>query len=436
MEIKSINKIEYLLTRHLGIARLIPSSNRISCVLFLIDGVVINAAYVLSTGTLLSGYAIYLGASDFITGLINNSSNFSTILSILSFFIFERLQRKKKTLLIMNFVSRFFISLIIVLPLLSDSPGMAIPVLCILVIFSDVLWGIYRVGWLVWMMDNVAEDYRSSYIYLRTLMIRIVMSAVSLIAGFILDYYDKGYMGFFIIISASFILSIFDIFILNKIGEEPDIPIKKNRINLRKFFEPFSSIKYRNFLIFSFFIYFFYTLSTAFTPVYLVKYLGFNYKTISIANVLSIVVMLITGIFWRRLENKKGTGYAVRSVVWVIAAELLVLSMVSRTTPFLIYAFPILTGAGMGGFAVFVMSVRYNLMPENGKTIYEGWFFFSYGLGMLLATFAGGALLEVLAGMEARVPSISRFQLLYLVSFAALLVIGVVKLVSALKQRS
>ncbi len=45
--------------------------NRKNQLLFLLDAVLINGAYTITTGTLLSGYAIYLGTCDFLNSLMN-----------------------------------------------------------------------------------------------------------------------------------------------------------------------------------------------------------------------------------------------------------------------------------------------------------------------------------------------------------------------------
>ena len=50
--------------------------------LFILDGIMVNIAVILSSGVFLSGYLVYLGGSDFLIGLLNFSMNWAAILEI------------------------------------------------------------------------------------------------------------------------------------------------------------------------------------------------------------------------------------------------------------------------------------------------------------------------------------------------------------------
>lgn len=78
------------------IGTIFKGPNGKSQLLFLLDAIIINAAFVLTTGVVLSGYVIHLGAGDFLTALLNNTANYTTILCLFSFIIFERMAKRKK----------------------------------------------------------------------------------------------------------------------------------------------------------------------------------------------------------------------------------------------------------------------------------------------------------------------------------------------------
>jgi hypothetical protein len=376
---------------------------------------------------MISGYSMQLGASDFITALINNSANFTTIFSIFSFLIFERLTHRKKTLLTMNFISRSLIFLVIVLPVISHKKGIVTSLLCILVITSDTVWGIYRVGWLVWMIQIIQEKSRSDFIYFRAFLIRIFSAIIAVIAGFILDYYGKSYIGFVIIFSASYILSITDLVILKQIEDVEFCAIRDADSKKSGFFKPVGNPDYRNFILFIVLFYLTYTISTCFTPVFLLKYLKFGYKYVSIANMISMITAIISNKIWSSLENRKGINYVITMTSYLAVCELLILSFLSRNTAFLLIISSVVSGMGMGGFSVSTMTYRYKIMPVSERTLYEGWYYFSSGIGMLLAPFIGKFLLGYLAGF----PGVGRewnvFRVLYAISTVAMLVLLVAK---------
>ena len=160
--------------------------------LFLVDSLLINGAYLITGRIYLSGYAIFLGAGDFLTALLNSTANYATLLSIVSFFIFERMANRKKLLLALNFLSRTFMAMIAIVPLVfPDTPARLI-FLTLFVILSEVTWGIYRIGWAVWMMTMIQRKAKSKYIYSEHFTRRIFMWWY-IARGFFTDLWDKSY---------------------------------------------------------------------------------------------------------------------------------------------------------------------------------------------------------------------------------------------------
>ena len=400
-----------------SIKRLCSGENRKSQLLFLLDGVVINGAYVITTGTILSGYAIYLGAGDFLTTILNNSTNYATILSLLSFVIFERMAKRKKTLLLLNFISRLLICSTVLLPLIFHSKNFIFVLLTVMIIVSESIWGIYRVGWLVWMMEVVPKESKSQYIYMRTFLLRLFMSIIAVISGFVLDIFNKGYIGFLVVFSFSFALSLLDLGILKKVKDTECVVSKDEKVSFRMFSQPILHKEYRNFLFFTLFFYLGVTMATSFTPIYLIRYLKLDYKFISTINVISQMVMVVSSIYWAKVEKKSGFKYVMGISGIIAIGELLVLSFLQRNTYYLLYLSTIISGIGMGGFAVSTFTYRYELMPRTGRTIYEGWYYFAYGLGMLIAPFSGKLLMECLPVFTNTIYKNSNIQLLYLVAF-------------------
>ena len=390
--------------------------------LFLLDGIVINAAYVFTTGVMISGYAIYLGASDFVVALLNNSCNYATILSVFAFFVFERASDRKKTLLALNFASRSLVFLIILLPLIYNG-DLKFILLCAMVILSDVIWGIYRVGWLIWMIDIVPDRSRNQYIYFRMFFVRIFVCIATILGGFILDFFNKEYLGFFIIYIIAFLLSLTDVYILKKINEGEYKNVKDKVLNLQNFFQPVKSGEYIKFLLFCCFFYLIYTMSTSFSSVYMIKYMNFSYIYITAANAIALLVMIASNRVWGRIESKKGVKFVLSVTTSFLATELLILSFLNRGTAFLLIFSSIISGIGMGGFGVSTMTYRYEVMPKDKKIVFESWFYFFYGSGMLLAPFIGKVFLQQISFINNIISRYSAFQILYLISFIFMLLL-------------
>lgn len=390
--------------------------------LFLLDSLVINGAYLLTGGIFLSGYAIFLGAGDFLTALLNSGANYATILSLLSFFLFEKKTKRKHLLLTLNFLSRTLMAAIAVLPLVISDSHIRLVLLAVLVISSEVIWGIYRIGWTVWMMSTVPKETKSDYIYSRTFYTRIFMSLVSLASGFLLDLFNKSYMGFLILFIISYLFSLSDIVVLSKI-EDPEYKIsKKSKINMKNFFEPVHSSEYKRFLMFIFLFYLGFTMASSFTPSYMIRYLNLDYKYISIFNVLSQVVMISTNLYWVRIEKAKGYSYTICTSAFFTLCPSLIMFFVTKSTWPLLFLSNIFAGIGAGGFTS-IFTYRYEIMPVDNRTIYEGWYYFALGLSVLLAPFLGQFIINSIPSFTNALIRNSQIQLLNLISFASVSVV-------------
>ena len=60
---------------------------RKSQILFILDGILINAAVTITNNVFLSGYMVTLKADDFLVGILNSSPTWSLLISLFSFLI-------------------------------------------------------------------------------------------------------------------------------------------------------------------------------------------------------------------------------------------------------------------------------------------------------------------------------------------------------------
>lgn len=384
--------------------------------LFLLDSLLINGAYLLTGSIYLSGYAILLGAGDFLTALLNSTANYATILSIFSYFLFERKTNRKRLLLALNFLSRTLMAAIAVLPLIFPDAKTRLVLLTVLVISSEVVWGIYRIGWTVWMMTTVPKETKSDYIYTRTFYTRIIMSVVSLSAGFLLDLSNKSYIGYLFLFIISYLLSLSDIVVLNKIDDPGYKVSDPSQMNKNTFLEPVRVKDYRRFLSFVFLFYLGFTMASSFTPSYMIRYLNIDFKHISTFNVLTQVAMILTNRYWSRIEKHKGYTFTICTSAFFTISPALMMVFVTKNTWPLLFISNILAGIGAGGFTS-LFTYRYEIMPTNNRTIYEGWYYLALGFSVLLAPFLGQFVINLIPVFTNAFIQNSQIQILNLVSF-------------------
>ena len=367
---------------------------------FILDGILINAATMLTTGMFLSGYFIYLGASDFLIGILNNAGAWALILSLFSFIIYERMESRKRLLISLNIISRMLLCSIVYLPIFLPSHQVVIKIASVMVILGNLLWGIYSTGIIVWMINLLPHNRRNNYIYVRMFYLRISFTLTTIIAGRLLDIFNKSYMGFVVIYSISLLISLVDAYILSKTYEPPNKIAKKKRVDAKRFTEPVRGKEFGIYLIFVFFFYLSTTLSSSFTSLYQIKYLGLDYSFISIINVLSYLMMIGCTRFWGRMEEKLGIGLMLGITGLFIMLEFFVYSFINKETVRLLYLASILAGIGNSGFNVGIATHRYNLTPDENKTIYEGWFGAIYGISTMIGPIIGNYMKTNIFTME------------------------------------
>ena len=406
------------------ISRILSDESKKTRLMFIIDGALINAALVLTAGIFLSGYIVFLEGSDFLVGLLNNSLTWASVAALFSFLIFERMKHRKKFLLAMLAASRLLVCSSIFLPLIFGKGPVTLAILTTMVIMGNVLWGVYAIGSSVWMMSSFSKESRNEFVYKRVFWIRISFTLFTIIMGFVLDWSGKSYTGFLIVFLTSMVLSLADAFVLFNIKEPVNIISDNTRFNPALFFEPLTRKSYRNFLIFIFLFFSSLTISSSFTPLYLIRYLKFDYKFISVINVITYVFMILCTGLWSKLESKKGLMFVFKITGLIAIMEFLIYGFLKNDTYFLLYLAPVFSGVGYSGFNVTIFNHRYELMPESNRTIYEGWFGAVLGFSMLVSPVIGNFVMNKLPVIQNTLFQYSKFQFMYIISF--ILAAGVV----------
>ena len=417
----------YTLKRIPHLSSILKDENKKTRLFFILDGVLINAALVLTSGIFLSGYIVFLGASDFLVGLLNNSLTWASVAALFSFLIYEKMERRKKFLLTLLVVSRLMVCSVIFLPLILGKGPVTLTILTVMVILGNILWGVYTIGSSVWMMSSFPKETRNEFIYKRIFWLRISFTLFTIIMGFILDWSGKSYIGFLVVFITSLVLSLADVVILFNIKEPVNKITRNFRFNPNVFFEPFTRRDYRRFLIFIFMFYCSLTISSSFSPLYLIRYLKFDYKFISAINVITYLFMILCTSLWSRFESKKGLIFVFKITGLIAIIEYLIYGFLTRDTYFLLYLAPVFSGIGYSGFNIAILNYRYELMPENNRTIYEGWFGAVMGLSMLVSPVIGNFIMNRLPVLQNGLFQYSRFQFMYIISFV--LSAGVILLV-------
>ena len=162
--------------------------------LSIVEGAFARVFMACTTGTVLTGFALWLGASPFDIGLLTALPAFAGLAQLLAPYFTERSGQRKP--LIMSTVSgqRLLWLPVALLPFLALPPAGRVALLLLLVTVSAMLGALGGVPWLSWMGDLVPKDMRGRYFGARNLVLGAVALVMAPLLGVFLDLW-KGLDG-------------------------------------------------------------------------------------------------------------------------------------------------------------------------------------------------------------------------------------------------
>ena len=391
---------------------------------FIIEGVLINSALVLSTGAFLTGFFVELNANDFIVGFVGTANIWAPVTALFSCYIYAKLKKTKRFLILSNILSRILLCGIVFLPVISPNSAGLAELAMIIVIVGNILWSIYCVGANIWMMTSVSRTDRTEFIYKRMLWLRISYTLTSLIMGFVLDRFTDRLLGFILVFMLSFLLSIMDIVVLIKIPYGDTESKGVNTMVPTLLLAPFRHREYRRFLLFTLLYYLIVYTSFSFSNLYLLRYLEFPYIYLSIVYTVFYVAQIFSALLWRAIEKKKGAMFVFRCSALSLLVELFLYTFLMGRYAIIPLTAAIFAGFGTGGLNIIMFTYRYDIMPEDNSTNFETWFMVIQGLAIMLGPIIGGIVRPMLSPFSIGSLQLSEFQQMYFLSavMAALMI--------------
>lgn len=400
--------------------------------LFIAESMLINSANVITTGVFLTGLLVMMHASNLMVGLVTSSGTWSLMLSLASSVVVERMRRKKALLTWVLAAFRLLTTLPVFLPAFLGFGLPSAAAAAAMMVAGNAVFSLFNTGFPVFFMASLPREGRGAYIYNRMMYLRIAYTVTSVAGGLLLDMLHKSYLGFIIVFSLGLAIGIADVIVFTMIKGEPGEESQAVSGIAKRLFEPFTKGKYLRFLVFTFVYFLFFSLASSYTSLYQVKYLNLSYAFITAYNTCIYVLMIFMTRIWARREEKRGSISVLVLTSFLLPMDFLVYSFLTTSTLWLLPFSVLFNGLASSGLWACIMPYRYSLMPEEGRTVYEGWYGFIYGAANLMGAFAGGYLQKLLPEIHTSFMTFSVFQLIYLA--AGLLSIATV-LVFWLKAR-
>ncbi len=345
-----------------------------------------------TSGSVLTGYALYLGATPFEIGLISSVPLLGQLVSPLMAWLAGLLGRRKPLTLVMAFLGRVIWFPVLALPALLPTENRPI-LLLVVIALSGMFNSSAAVLWVSWMGDVIPAKERGQYIGFRNGFLGVIGMLASLAAGAFIDRFNSP-VDFQTVLGIATVLGAISALMLSGHTEPRTL---QARLNLKTtWIEPFTDPNFRRVLLFSSYWTFSVLIATPFVIPYLLNQLQMSYTQIATLGVIGAVSALLFGPIWGRIADRTGSK-PVLVFNTIVAGTLLPATWMLATPGWL---WPIWISAVVDAFVnTSTGQASFNLLlsssPQSSRTSFVAVFFAITGL----VGFLGGLLSGWLFGL-------------------------------------
>jgi len=398
---------------------------------FILQAVFATIFSLLTGGVFLSGFAIYLGASDEVVSYLNLTPTICGVFLVIGGIFMENVHSKKKAVIALTIFSKLFICIVITIPLFVPENYRQQVLLAVLIV-AYILQALNGLIINKWFISIVPTNIRGRYFALRQAFAVSVNVAFPLVTGWFMDTVQDKYIGFVVLYSLGLLAMAVEVFAFGNIDEPAVDSIEKKKIKITDIIRlPLQNREFCLYCINLFIFYVFLYFSYSFMNVYLIRYLKLSYIVINLINMLSAILQILMLRFWGKLSDKCGHQFVMNACIWFFAGETFLWAIASKSI--IIFFIPficIFSAAGNSGFAIGVFNRRYMIIPEKGRTIYDGFFSAVLGIALLVAPIAGGIFKSIFAENSFIKSNIEfgEFRLLFMITGVGIIALQVFNL--------
>jgi MFS family permease len=372
------------------------------------DGLATHALVTLTGGVFLVAYALELGASNAVIGLIAAIPPLAELLQIPGVGIIERARNRRIVAMVTSLVARFFWIPIALIPLIAG-PRTGIPILVACLAVYSALSAIKHCSWKSWMRDLIPSEILGLFFSRRMALSFALGIVLSLGAGFFLDFlrYDSsinpllGYSALFLIGNA---FGLIGTYFLAK-TPEPKMTAGSGLPLRRLLSEPFADRNFRNLLIFLCIWSFAINLAAPFFTVYLLHRLSIDLTMVIALSILSQACSILSFSFWGGLADRYSNKSILRLagplfIICLLAWPFAGMPGIHALTFPLLVVIHILMGISTAGVTLASSTISLKLAPKGTATSYLASISIFSSLTAGFAPILGGFLVDYLSRCE------------------------------------
>ncbi len=373
------------------------------------DGVASQAMGILTGGAFLVAFAVKLGASNLVIGLLAAIGPLAQLLQLPSIFIVEKIRNRRLITVVAAALSRLCWLVIALSPFIFPAK-IAITILLVLLAAVSAFGAVSGCSWNSWMRDIIPENVMGSFFSKRMRIATGVGIALSIIAALYLDFWKKQFAshelaGYSILFFIGFVAGILGVFFLAK-TPEIRMPRVQERAKIFKLLSlPFKDENFRKLIAFMCSWNFAVNLAGPFFMVYMLKRLGLSMSFIIalsiVSQVMNFLFLKIWGKYTDRFSNKSvlaisGPLFMISILAWTFTT---MPEKYFLTIPLLILIHIVM---GLSSAGVFLASgnISLKLAPKGQATAYLATNTIMNSIAAGIAPILGGMFADFFAGRE------------------------------------
>lgn len=373
------------------------------------DGVASQSMAIFTGGAFLIAFAVKLGASNFVIGLLAAVGPLAQLLQLPSILLVERLRNRRAIAVISAGIGRLFWLPIILIPFVFNE-NIRVPILLVSLGLSSALAAVSSCSWNSWMRDLIPQNILGAFFSRRMRISTGVGIVLSFLAAFYVDNWKKLFaeyelQGYSILFLAGLAAGMLGIYFLSRIPEKRMAQTGDKPSLLRLFGRPFRDENFRKLITFLCSWNFAVNLAGPFFMVYMLRRLGLSMSLIIglgiVSQVMNFAFLRIWGKFTDLYSNKSvlaisGPLFIFSILAWVFTT---MPEKYFLTVPLLILIH-ILMGLSSAGVSLATGNISLKLAPEGQATAYLATSSVFGSLAAGIAPILGGKFADFFAGRE------------------------------------
>lgn len=366
---------------------------------FILEACTGTISYTMTTGVFMTGLALYLGASDYLAGILASVQMLMNSVQIPAAFVVERVKHKKRYLSITYFMFRVMLSSCILIPLILPK-SLWVPAFVTLNVLGFLSNSLGQPGFNDWMFDLVPLSIRGVFAARREARCQLLSVIFSLTMGVVVDALGQGYGAFAVPYSIAICVGLINFWCIRQIETPPKEAedFRPPRVSFRKRLmgnKPvlqFSAI----WILWNFG----YMMAFSYFSVFMISSLGLSYSFMTVQNTVQMLSLVIAIRFWGRYADRAGWPRCLRMACLVIIAAFVARAFVVPSVSFLLIPIAILTGIGMGGTNIGPLNMVSYLGRSEERSFLIGLQAGVSGLSGFLGSLVDGGLNEAFRGVQ------------------------------------